>query len=357
LNREPSKASAWTAGIVGALLASGLVLVGTHLAAALTSPTSHQTSKALTAPVLGAEAGINANEQAGFNLSPGMSSAVSSVAKSMVNIQANFGAKPSYVDGLIISQNGLIVAPATSVAGTTSIIVTLNNQVSYVGTVIGIDNGRPYNSDIALIQINAKGLQPAPLDTQEPTSNHQIVLALNVQSGNEQVIATTINALDSPQTGHLYQQLIDSIVLSPTPQKLIPGTAILDDTGGVVAFVVGSNKTYPVAIPSWLIKPVVNVIAIHKTPLKGWLGVVATNYTLGRGVLIDTVYPHSAAAQYGILPGDVIISIDGQPTDTVNSLMAHLYTKPPGSSVSMVVIRDNRMLTIKPVLGSSVGVK
>lgn len=340
-------------------MASGVVLLGTHLATALTAKTTNvaQADTTSTVPILGAASSYAAPALGGhMSLSPDISLAVNSVAESMVTIQANFGAKQSYMDGLVISQNGLIVAPATSVAGAASIIVTLYNKTSYVGNIVGIDNSKPYNSDLAVIHIEANGLHPVPLDEEEPVANHQMVLALNIQAAKEQVLATTINSLDSPQTKN-WSRLVDSIVISPTPQGLTPGTAILDDAGGVVAFVLGNNQKYPIAVPAWLIKPVTNVLIMHKTVLKGWLGVVATNYTLRKGVLIDSVYRHSAAAAYGLLPGDVIIALDNQPTDTVNSLMARLYTKPPGSTVRLLVIRGNKIMPMKLVLGSSTASK
>lgn len=368
LTGEPSKASAWTAGIVGALLASGLVLLGTHLATALSvkppAPKHISASKvASTLPILGAVSyqGIPIiDNEIGTGLSAAMDKTVAIVTQSIVSIQAGFGTQQIYADGLILSSSGVIVTPATSVLGAQSIIVTTSGRTSYVGKIVGTDkNIYPYNSDLAVIKIEASGLAPVPLDNQEPLSTHQLVMALDVQNGRENVLTTTIHSLDTSQP-HQWSSLIDSMTLNPTTGALVPGTAILDDSGGVVALVAGMNGHYPIAIPSSLITPTTNNIIMHKKILRGWLGIIATDTDAvtsshygQQGVLISSVYPHSAAAKYGLLKGELILNIDGVQVHTVNALMAQLYTKPPGAKVELVLLRKNRLIAKYVILADS----
>ncbi len=370
LAKEPSRASAWTAGIVGAVLATGLVLLGTRLATVFTTrlPT-HSTAvadkKVTASPILGAsnyENSIIVNQQKEMSLSPSINQEIASVGQSMVTIQASFGTRQVYVNGIIVSPNGLIVTPASSVAKASSIIVTTSQRAPYVGTIVGTDmDVLPYNSDLAVIKIKAEGLRAATLDTQEPVTTNQLVLALTINNWQESILTTTIHSLNT-QEGQSWGYLIDSMTINSPTTRLTPGTAILDDSGGVVALVVGGNQKYSVAIPTSLIRPITTDIVYHKGVLRGWLGIVATDYTNKntastsygeQGVLISSVYKNSAAAKYGLKSGEIIISADNQATSTVNSLMGLLYTKSPGTKIKLLLLYQNKLIRKVVTLASS----
>lgn len=57
------------------------------------------------------------------------------------------------------------------------------------------------------------------------------------------------------------------------------------------------------------------------------------------GVLLDHVAPGGAAEQAGVKRGDVILSIDGRPTPTIDALKQALTGKGPGARVQVVVQR------------------
>jgi len=370
LAKEPSKASAWTAGIVGAVLATGLVLLGTRLATVFTArpPANHTVAidkKVTSSPILGAstyENSIVANQQKEMSFAPSIENEIASVAQSMVIVQASFGTRQVYLDGIVVSSNGLIVTPASSVIGASSIIVETPQKAFYVGAVIGTDTDvLPYNSDLAVIKIQASGLTTAPLDTQEPITTNQLVLALNINSGQENVLGTTIRSLNT-QEGQQWRNLIDSMTINSPTSTLIPGTVVLDDSGGIVALVVGNSKSYSVAIPTSLIKPVMTDIIYHKGLLRGWLGIEATDYTNRntdstsygeQGVFISSVYKNSAAAKYGLKAGEIILSVDHQNTYTVNSLMGLLYTKTPGTKIQLLLLYKNQLIKKVVKLASS----
>src|SRR5262249_26249014 len=67
------------------------------------------------------------------------------------------------------------------------------------------------------------------------------------------------------------------------------------------------------------------------------------------GVIVSSVGPASAAAHAGVKRGDIIKSFNGQPVQDVNSLRNRVADTPPGSTATLVVLRDGReqKLTVK----------
>jgi S1-C subfamily serine protease len=93
--------------------------------------------------------------------------------------------------------------------------------------------------------------------------------------------------------------------------------------------------------------------------VRPWLGArgqsvtAETARTLGmtapRGDLIAEVWPGSAAARAGLRPGDVVLSVDGQPVNDDAGVTYYFATRKPGDTVRIDVWRDGaqRTLTVR----------
>jgi serine protease Do len=64
-----------------------------------------------------------------------------------------------------------------------------------------------------------------------------------------------------------------------------------------------------------------------------------------------TVHPRSPAAKAGLKVGDVVTSFDGKGVSNFGDLAFQLGTHKPGATVNVVVLRDNKPLTLKLVIG------
>lgn len=67
--------------------------------------------------------------------------------------------------------------------------------------------------------------------------------------------------------------------------------------------------------------------------------------------LIAAVYPDTPAEKAGIKPGDIITQFDGQPIKDFAELRALVGEKKPGDEVEIQVLRDDKMVTFKLVVG------
>jgi peroxiredoxin len=75
----------------------------------------------------------------------------------------------------------------------------------------------------------------------------------------------------------------------------------------------------------------------------GWLGVaVAATSALQAGVLVQSVIPGSPAEQAGALPGDIIISIDGEAMQTPQDVVHAVASHGAGQRVALAVRRAGR---------------
>lgn len=115
-----------------------------------------------------------------------------------------------------------------------------------------------------------------------------------------------------------------------------------------LAFVKFTNsKVSPAAIDSLKQKHPQAVIVLRNRAMLGVGG--QTNKS---GVLVTEVRPGTAAAVAGIVPGDVIATIDGQPLPDFDRLTVRVAQHQPGDKVGMEIIRGEQKLKITVTLGS-----
>ena len=75
------------------------------------------------------------------------------------------------------------------------------------------------------------------------------------------------------------------------------------------------------------------------------LGVTET-----RGLYMSTVVPDGAAARAGLQEGDVVIEINGQPTNTFEQLATAIDSANVGDDIEIVLIRNGEQMTVTATL-------
>jgi S1-C subfamily serine protease len=70
------------------------------------------------------------------------------------------------------------------------------------------------------------------------------------------------------------------------------------------------------------------------------------------GVGVVSATPGGPAAKAGLRAGDIILSVAGQPTESVSALQTVLATRKPGDQVAVRVSRDGQESTVQVTLGS-----
>ena len=124
----------------------------------------------------------------------------------------------------------------------------------------------------------------------------------------------------------------------------------------------GSYSGYSFAVPSTLVKKVMNDLMEFGTVQRGLLGVniidispelgeyLGKDFSVDQGVYIRGVNENSGGAEAGLKEGDIIIGVDGRKTNTVANLQEIVARKRPGDKVEVEYLRDGKTIKSKATL-------
>ena len=336
LNQQPTRASAWTAGLVGAILATGLVALGTHLAGAFTSNPVPRTSATALPP--SSEIAL-APRLSG--LGPTITQSITRVGAAVAAIEVIQGGLDRHCLGLVVRSDGTVVAPASVLRGATTMLVTLPNSVSEVAHVVSTDP----RSGLALLRVNgASNVRAISFDqtgTIEPQS-----LALVVGYGGSYALGS-LQSLDM-QASVAGSALADVVRTDIPAADAAPGSALVDPNGTVLGIVAGSVGGDAVAVPSWVAAPVITQLLGSGSVGHGTLGIqgrtVPQEGFQPAGVQLTRVTPGSAAGVAGLRTGDIITSVNFQRVTSLVGLRGHLYGVAPGAPVLVGIDRGTTEL-------------
>src|SRR5690606_21355583 len=149
------------------------------------------------------------------------------------------------------------------------------------------------------------------------------------------------------------------------------GGALVDLQGGLVgintaiASPTGAYSGYGFAVPSNIVKKVVEDLIEYGSVQRGYLGVMIRDVnsqlakerklSVNAGVLVDSVMSKSAAGAAGVVPGDVVIAVDGQRIQQSNELQERVARKRPGDDVVLTLVRDGRERDVRVKLNGDTG--
>jgi serine protease Do len=273
--------------------------------------------------------------------------------------------------GVIIESNGYIVTNNHVIANADDLEVTLQDNRTFKATVLGTDP----TTDLALIQIDGNDLPTIPMTTSEDVKVGQWVLAV----GNPMGLNSTVTAGIVSAKGRNINILRDRFAVESfiqTDAAINPGNsggALVDLNGGLVgintaiASPTGSYAGYGFAIPSDIVKKVVEDLAAYGMVQRGILGVMIRSLDgnlaaekgidIVRGVYVDSLLENSAAAVAGVKVGDVITAVNGQEVSGSPQLQGKIAQFRPGDKVELAINRAGRTKVIEVVLNDRNGQK
>lgn len=271
--------------------------------------------------------------------------------------------------GVIMTDDGYVITNNHVIDGADQIEVTLNDKRTYKARLVGRDP----NTDLAVIKIDETGLTPMAISNSDEVKVGQWVLAV----GNPFNLTSTVTAgivsakgrnIDIIQENYKIESFIQ------TDAAVNPGNsggALVNANGELVGINTaiqthtGTYEGYSFAIPSNLVKKVAEDIIEFGTVQRGLLGVnireidsdLAKEKGIKQleGVWVEAPMPGSAAEEAGIRSGDIILSVNGTPVNTVAALQEHVGLYRPGDKVTLTVKRDGVLKEIPVVLKSKNG--
>lgn len=271
--------------------------------------------------------------------------------------------------GIVFSEDGYIVTNAHVVDGATSLKVILSDGTTYEAELVGSDE----LTDLAVIKIDATGLQAAEFGSSEDLRVADQVMAIGNPGGYQLNSSVTIGyvsalnrAITNSSTGYTMEYIQTDAAINPGNS----GGALVNQYGQVVG--INSAKISATgyeglgfAIPAETAQPVISdLIEYGYVKDRAMLGIsgqfidslTGRFYGLPQGEYVGALNSAEAQAS-GLQVGDVITSIDGTALESEAVLRSAINEKKPGDTVELEVYRPstNNTLTITLELSESTG--
>jgi S1-C subfamily serine protease len=259
--------------------------------------------------------------------------------------------------GIVFDGKGDIVTNAHVVGAAKKVTVTVSTGKTYPATVVG----KFVPDDVALVRVPDGNLpSPAKFADSSKLAVGEIVLAIGNPLGlTSSVTEGIISALGRTQVEETGATLQNTVQTSAAINPGNSGGALVDLNSRVVGMntLAAGNPTGGLApgigfaIPSNTIKDIAGQLATHGKVInshRAFIGISAATLPTG-GILVTKVYPGTGAAKAGLRTGDVIVSVDGTPTPTLDSLAQVLARHKPGDQVK-VELTGRRKTTLTVTL-------
>ena len=270
--------------------------------------------------------------------------------------------------GFLIDADGTIVTNNHVVRGATSVSVTMDDGTVLPARVIGRDKA----SDLAVLRVKANHRLPF---INLGDSNAAQPGAWVVAVGNPFGLGGTVTAgIVSARGRDIGEGSYDSFIQidAPINQGNSGGPLFTQDgrVVGVNSAIISPNGGGSVgigfAIPSNTVKSVVSQLEKSGHVTRGYIGVQAqaVNAAMSdalhlpggssdeHGALVASVEPDGPASHAGLIPGDVIVGVNGQHVGNPRELAINVSQVIPGSHAKLDVLRQGRAQTVDVAVGT-----
>ena len=283
-----------------------------------------------------------------------------------VLVVAQTGESASIGTGVIMTEDGYVITNAHVISGGESCWVMLADGWDYDAELVGFDA----DQDIAVLKlVDAEGLPTVEFGDSElaevgdqvyaignplgvelrGTMTEGIISAINRNvelEGRTLNVLQTTAALNNGNSGgpliNRYGQVIGINTLK------MSGTGAPDE-----ATVEGLGFALPISSAYFVINDIIASGEYHGTPA---LGIMVSAMETDNGdslVMAISVLEGSSAEEAGVLPGDIILAVDGRSVQTTAELMAIRRGHAVGDTMTLTLLRDGNSFDVDVVLRSS----
>lgn len=264
--------------------------------------------------------------------------------------------------GVIVGKEGYIITNNHVVQESDEIMVKLSDKRQFKGKVIGADP----RTDLAVVKINAHNLPVLSLGDSDKLKVGEKVIAIGNPFGlNQTVTSGIISAIGRADVGIAdYEDFIQ------TDAAINPGNsggALVNVKGELVgintaiATTSGGYQGVGFAIPSNMVRVVMESLIKRGKVIRGWLGVsiqpmtsvLAKQFGLKseKGILVSDVMEDGPAQKAGIKRGDIILEYGGNEVNDISQFRNIIAIAKPGEEVNIKVLHEGKEETLHVVIG------
>ena len=260
--------------------------------------------------------------------------------------------------GVIIAPDGYILTNEHVVQGAVSLSATPHDGTSLDATLVGTDPA----TDLAVIRANGSGLPYATLGDSSKLKAGQLVIAIGNPLGFSSTVSTGVVSALGRALRSRDGRLIENIIQHTAP--LNPGNSggpLVNSQGRVIGIntaIIAMAQGIGFSISADTARWIVSQLLVHGHVRRGYLGISGQNQPLNRrlvrfyhlqnnyGVLVVRSDPEGPAGKAGIMDGDLVVSVNGQKTESVDDIHRILAEWPEENSLSVVIIRGQEQMDI-----------
>jgi S1-C subfamily serine protease len=259
--------------------------------------------------------------------------------------------------GVIVAAQGFILTNNHVVEGADEIAVMLPGGKVAEARVVGTDP----ETDLAVLRVEAKGLQPITFADPASVQIGDIVLAVGDPFGVGQTVTQGIvSATGRNRLGiNTFENFIQ------TDAAINPGNsggALVDASGHLVGINTaiysrsGGSQGIGFAIPVSLARQVMEQIIATGRVSRGWLGVSARDViheTTGAaaGAALVAVQRGGPAERAGLRAGDTVLAINGKEVVDTAALINETAALNPGTQAQFKILRGRQAVSLAVELG------
>ncbi len=259
--------------------------------------------------------------------------------------------------GFIFSSDGLIFTNNHVVQSAEKIMVSLLNENEIEATLVGRDP----DTDLAILKIYADGYSVARLGDSTALQIGQFVIAIGNPLGYQHTVTTGVVSALGRSMRTQSGMIVDNVIQSDA--ALNPGNSggpmITTDAEvvGVNTAIISGAQAISFSVDINTAKEIANQLITTGKVFKAWLGFmlqeVAVNPKIIRhyhlpnqkGLFVTHIEPDSPAGRSQIKEGDIIVSFNKKPVNSLHELFKELTRKDILTLVDIDIIRHTEMLS------------
>lgn len=270
--------------------------------------------------------------------------------------------KNSLGSGVIVSHEGYVLTNNHVVEGADEIEVVLTDGRKAPAKIVGLDP----ETDLAVIKINLDKLPVIVLGQSELARVGDVVLAIGNPFGVGQTV--TMGIISALGRNNLHINSFENFIQTDAAINFgNSGGALVDTRGNLIGINTaiysqsGGSVGIGFAIPVSTAKTVMEAIIKDGHVVRGWIGVetqditpeLAQSFNLQRtsGAIIAGVVRNGPADKAGIVPGDILLTVEGKPVGDTTEMLNLIAQLPPGGKAKMTVLRKNREAALDVMVG------
>ncbi len=247
--------------------------------------------------------------------------------------------------GVILDRDGYIVTNYHVIDDASELAIELPDGTLHLARIIGSDPA----SDLALLKIDAEGLQPIALADIDDVAVGDVVLAMGNPFGIGQTVSQgIISGITRRGVNPIDNYIQTDAAINPGNS----GGALIDSAGrlvGINAVILsrsGGAEGIGFAIPVDFVQTITAILKSKGRVARAWLGWTTAVPSGGEGALVVTVEREGPADRAGVAPGDLIVRVGEKDVRHPREATGVVLGTDPGMRIPIELMRNGKRTTV-----------